>query len=205
MLFNYIDKIYCVNLDRRPDRWKKVSREFEKAGLSVERFSAIDSKDFKKEYPTKSSACGCALSHYFIIERAKLLGLKGIMVFEDDAELIDQFIPTLEICMRDLPESWDMLYMGGSHKEPPVKVTDKIYEVYKTLTTHAYIMRSTMFDRAIDLIRNIEQPVDGVFADMQKEFNVFITNPPVAWQVEGYSDIEGRNMNYDWIKNNNQQ
>ena len=199
-----IDKIYCVNLDRRPDRWRYASAQFDAAGLQVERFQAIDSNDFKIQYPTKASACGCALSHYFIIERAKMLGFKAVMVFEDDVELKPRFTHELEKCMGDLPEDWDMLYLGGSHKAKPVPVTNNIYKVVKTLTTHAYIMRSSMFNRAIELLRNIEQPVDGIYADLQKEFNVYITNPPIAWQREGFSDIEGRNMAYDWIKTNNQ-
>ncbi len=204
MIKNLVDKIYCINLDRRPDRWQQASNQFDAFCLNVERFPAIDSNDFKVKYPTKAAACGCALSHYFLIERAKLLGLKAIMVFEDDVELSGDFVNELLQCFPELPENWDMLYFGGSHREKPIPVTDKIYKVTKTLTTHAYIMRSTMFDRAIEVLKNIEQPVDGLYADFQKEFNVFITNPPLAWQHEGHSDIEGRTMNYDWIKTNEQ-
>lgn len=200
-MINFVDKIYCVNLDRRPDRWKYASAQFEAAGLKVERFAAIDSQDFKIEYPTKPGACGCALSHYFLIERAKMLGFKTVMIFEDDIELKPRFISELEKCIVELPEDWDMLYLGGSHREKPTKVTDSIYKVSKTLTTHAYIMRSTMFDRTISLLKNIEQPVDGIYADLQKEFNVYLTNPPLAWQREDFSDIEGRKMSYEWIKN----
>ena len=39
---NYFNKIYCVNLDRRQERWKEASDEFKKFSLDVERFSAVD-------------------------------------------------------------------------------------------------------------------------------------------------------------------
>ena len=28
--FDYFDKIFCINLDSRPDRWKQVQTEFDK-------------------------------------------------------------------------------------------------------------------------------------------------------------------------------
>ena len=31
--FDYFDKIYCINLDYRTDRWEQVQNEFEKIGI----------------------------------------------------------------------------------------------------------------------------------------------------------------------------
>ncbi len=44
--FDYFDKIFCINLDSRPDRWKQVQKEFDKVGIldRVERFSALTGK-----------------------------------------------------------------------------------------------------------------------------------------------------------------
>lgn len=198
------DKIYCINLERRPDRWELAKIEFEKHGLAVERFAAVDANEFKKEYTTKPGACACAFSHLLIIQKAKLLGLNSVLIFEDDAELHPGFVPLFEDCIKDLPEDWDMLYLGGSHQEKPQPVTNKIYRVSKTLTTHAYIIRKSMFDKIIELLTNLEQPIDGIYGDLQKVFNCYVTNPPLAWQRENFSDIEGRNMNYDFIRTNDQ-
>ena len=41
-LNQYFDKIYCVNLDRRPDKWAEAVEEFKKNNMEVERFAAID-------------------------------------------------------------------------------------------------------------------------------------------------------------------
>ncbi len=32
-LNNYFDKIICINLDRRPDRWKEAQEQFKNAGI----------------------------------------------------------------------------------------------------------------------------------------------------------------------------
>ena len=43
---DYFDKTYCVNLDRRTDRWDECMSEFTKYKLdSIERFPAVDGKD----------------------------------------------------------------------------------------------------------------------------------------------------------------
>ena len=43
-MFNkYFDKLYCINLDRRPDRWEKVSETFSSLNIEgVTRYSAVD-------------------------------------------------------------------------------------------------------------------------------------------------------------------
>lgn len=211
MMFNsikFVDKIYCINLDRRPDRWELASQQFIKHGLQVERFPAVDGRDFKKEYRQDNGNNGCTLSHYFIIERAKLLGLDAVMVFEDDVELHRDFQKLLHVVLTDLKEmhydDWSMLYFGGSHREQPIPVAETFMRVTKTLTTHGYIIRSSMFDLVINNFKNLDQPVDCFYASWQKEYPVYITNPPLAWQRKSYSDIVGREMDYPWIKSNKQ-
>lgn len=40
-----IDKVYVLNLDRRPGRWKSLSESASKVGIPVERFPAVDGSD----------------------------------------------------------------------------------------------------------------------------------------------------------------
>jgi GR25 family glycosyltransferase involved in LPS biosynthesis len=204
MINTIVDKIFCINLDRRPDRWAKASVQFEKHGLYVQRFSAIDKNDFKREYPMDNANNGCTLSHYFIVERAKLLGWKAVMIFEDDVVLHDDFMNQFNACMKDVPEDWELIYFGGSHRCGPHPVTEKIFRVNKTLTTHAYIIRESMYDFVIENFKKLDEPVDCFYTNVQGKGTSYITNPPIAWQREGHSDIVGRTMNYDWIKTNNQ-
>ena len=204
MIDELVDKIYCINLDRRPDRWQLASEQFVKHGLQVERFAAIDGNDFRIKYKADNANNGCTLSHYFLVERAKILGFNSVMIFEDDAVLHDQFDFLLEDCIQQLPADWDMLYFGGSHRQKPSYVTERLLRVHKTLTTHGYIIRASMFNQVINNLKNLQNPVDCFYAEWQKEFNVFITNPPIAWQRGGSSDICKREMHYEWIRTNEQ-
>lgn len=204
----YTDRVYCINLDRRPERWQLANEQFEKHGLDVERVSAIDGHQIPgKEYLTlKPGLYGCTASHYLLVERAKYLRLKSIMVFEDDVILRDNFYSELNACMDDLPEDWQMLMLGGSHRLLPIKMTNtnRLLQATKTLTSHGYIINENVYDRVTELLRNMQSPIDSVFAEIQQLGKVFVCNPPLAWQRGGYSDIENREMYYDWIKSNEQ-
>ena len=41
--FDFFERIYCINLDSRPDRWKRVQEQLIKLGSHdrVERFPAV--------------------------------------------------------------------------------------------------------------------------------------------------------------------
>lgn len=199
---NFIDQIYFINLDRRIDRLKKAQEQFNHHRITAERVAALDGNTIPEAalHGLKPGVYGCMQTHRHILATALDKGHDAIMVFEDDVELHPGFLPLLKDCIKDIPCDWDMLYLGGSHQEKPVPVTGKIYKVSKTLTTHAYIMRWPMFEKAIAMIDTFSQPVDGIYADLQKEFNCYVTNPPLAWQREDHSDIEGRKMRYDHIK-----
>ena len=41
ILNEFFDKIFCINLDSRPDRWEECEKMFSHYNLEVERVSAI--------------------------------------------------------------------------------------------------------------------------------------------------------------------
>ena len=62
--FDFFDAIFCINLDKRPDRWIHAQEQFKKIGIldKVKRFSAIERKDGR---------LGCIKSHLEIIKYAQ--------------------------------------------------------------------------------------------------------------------------------------
>jgi len=204
MLNNIVSKAFCINLYFRQDRWQSAASQFSKQGLNVERFNAIDGREFKTKYQAKPGNCGCNLSHFLIIQQAKMMGLDAIMVFEDDVILRELFVKKMDDILADLPEQWDMLLLGGSHRKPATPVTDKIYQCHETYCSHAYIMHWTAYDFFLQRLQNFDQPMDCFFPELQAQGYCFVTNPPMAWQQESYSDIEGRVMRYDHLKSNEQ-
>jgi GR25 family glycosyltransferase involved in LPS biosynthesis len=200
-------KTYCINLNRRPDRWAMASTQFEKHGLEVERFAAVDGNEIpgKESLTLKPGLYVCTASHFLLIQRAKYLRLPMVMVFEDDVVLHDNFNSILNEVLESLPLDWQMLIFGGSHKIPPTKMVWMNFQrCNKTLTTHGYIVKESLYDTLLEGWSSMQYPVDEITSNLQQSGNVYITEPPIAWQREGYSDIENSVVSYPWIKTNTQ-
>jgi|TARA_R110001606_G_scaffold343773_1_gene492361 GR25 family glycosyltransferase involved in LPS biosynthesis len=209
-LLDITDKIYCINLDRRTDRWQSVIEEFTKIGLKdkVERVSAVEASPGIK---------GCTFSHYNIIKQAKENKYKSILIFEDDVEFIrvDEFEATISnalLQLQNLGIDYDMFYLGGNVKGTQnKKVSNNLVELNNVKTTHAYIVTEKMYDIILNIFdsRGIhESPswdggdlnrlnIDFRYAtDIAPHYNVYGVWPMLAKQAAGISDLDGNFHEY---------
>jgi GR25 family glycosyltransferase involved in LPS biosynthesis len=192
---DYFDGIYCINLDERTDRWEQAKKEFDKLGISnVKRFSAI-----KHE----KGAIGCRESHLNIIQEAKNLGLKNILVFEDDVLVIENHLNEIENTLNELKNiEWELFYFGATVDPNVGKLTKETNNLVLTnfaYTTHAYAINNSIFD--FILSEAPFHPIIDVFYCRQivPRNKSFIMNPMLCIQQESYSDIEKHNADYWWM------
>lgn len=198
-LNEYFDKIYVINLDHRVDRMTTVIENFKLIGLTdYQRFSAIK---------TDMGWDGCNKSHLGVIEDARKNGYENFLVFEDDFVLHENFVELFTEFMGQLPSDWDMVYFGGNTSMATTKerVSKNLIKPNSILTTHCYGMKNTIYDKVLDESPNMS-PQSGFFRGQvidvyysQKicpTHNVYLTNPMLCTQSNGYSDIEKRNVNY---------
>lgn len=197
---NFFDKVYLINLDRRTDRMNECEKEFKKYNIVYERISAFDGSKLEGNYtPLIRGEIGCRTSHLNIIKKAKEEGLNNILILEDDFEFCDDFESKFKNYINQLPEDWQWIYFGGSHFEEPTKVTNNIYRVNKTYTTHAYAIKSEIYDKLIETLE-IFEPADVRLAALQKELNTYVTIPHLIYQRDGFSDIQNNNVSYEGIR-----
>lgn len=200
------DKIYVINLPSRPDRKYQIESQLKQMGQEYEILPAVSGKDFKNQLAGPDAGRnGCSVSHILAFKRAEYLGLDNYLILEDDAVLRMGFPGLMKNCMQDLPDGWDMLYLGASipQEETTTRITDRIHRLHKAFTTHAYMvnMKDHFLFKAMIEQFDFSMPIDAWFSIHHREhIQAFITVPPLAWQREGFSDIEGRNMNYNWIE-----
>lgn len=195
-------KIYCINLDRRVDRWNECLEIFSKHNMNVERFSGIDGNPgYEKLNGATDGDIGCTLSHYELVKKLKSEGIKEALILEDDVEFSEDFDPDfLEFIVGYAPKDWDMIYFGGNHVKEPTPVNTIYSKVNHTYTTHAYIIRDTVYDKVIELHGQGQKQVDVYYSEIQKEYNCYITNKVWAWQRGSYSDIQNQYVNYEFLK-----
>jgi GR25 family glycosyltransferase involved in LPS biosynthesis len=203
-LNSFFDHIYCVNLDKRTDRWQECLDEFSKNGIeNVERFSAVDGDTIptsEYSFPIRKGNAGFALSHINLLKDAIEKGYKNFLMFEDDVEFTDNFVEKFNIAIKDLPENWDILYLGGNHAwGVPSKITENLSIANNTLAMHAIAINSSVYQSLLD-VQTIHEPTDVTYSKNLYRFNSFVFTPSLAWQRPSWSDIEEANVDYGFLK-----
>jgi GR25 family glycosyltransferase involved in LPS biosynthesis len=107
---------FCINLDRRPERWEQMRSKFERCGVrGVERFAAVDGQQalLPANWSDSPGAYGCLRSHLEIIKEARRLGWPSVLIFEDDAALDPELSEKFSSYFQQVPADWEMLHFGG--------------------------------------------------------------------------------------------
>lgn len=214
ILNDFFSKIYCINLDRRQDRWKTSIETFEKFGIVVERFSAFDGKTLNLPYP-HASELGGSISHLNVIKMAKELNLSNVLIFEDDVVIDDNISTKFSNIIPQIPSEWDMLYFGGNHQGGINQVTENIFRVNHTYALQMYAINSKCYDLIINFLEErIDKVLNGkvshkpsVAADffialLQPSINCYCIRPHLSWQSQDFSDIQEKVVNYDYLLKN---
>jgi len=140
------------------------------------------------------------LSHLEIIKWARGKGLPSILILEDDVVFDDSLESRFAAYMRQVPADWDMLLFGGLHGGSPVPVTENVIKIEHSLSTFAYALSHTIYDRFIELNERALAAVDETNRILQKEYNCYCFIPHLAWVEEDYSDIRQEIEHLWWIK-----
>ena len=212
-----IDKIYIINLKDSTDRWKNCEEQLNKYGITnYERFDAIR-PDLNKIDPIQYSknnmkhsknyiigALGCKLSHLQIIMNAKKNNYNQILILEDDFLLCNNFLEKYNNIISIMNQdniAFDMLYLGFSIVRNNPYIDTNIINLKKITnghTTHAYILNKSFYNTIIDAIYKCYCEIDVCYANMQKKYDtIYGVYPCLITQMESYSNIMERNVNYN--------
>lgn len=204
-LNDYFDKIFCINLDSRKDRWETVQHQFDLHTLSIERIPAINGCDLGLDFPPeiKEGAVGCSLSHLFVMKYAKHLNLNNFLLIEDDIIFDDNLNDNFSKIVNQIPQDWDMLYLGGQHFHGMnlKQVNENIFKCEYTLSTHSVAFNNRVYDRFINSLVNITKPCDVHYAQSHADLNAYVIIPHLTWQSQSYSDVENAYVDYTFLKN----
>ena len=192
---NYVDKIYCVNLDRRLDRWEETKVEMKRLGLEdrVFRYSAVDGKLVENKSKLLPGEYGLIVTHINILNEAIENGYENILIFEDDVEFINDFID-IDKYFEKVPNDWDIIYLGGNHIQRPRPLNDRISRVTKTYTTHAMLVNRKCFKNLVDELSKFSAQLDVIYTNLR--LKLYTCTPSIATQRVSFSDIQGYNADY---------
>lgn len=193
--------VFYINLEHRTDRKEHVERELSELGWEYTRFNAV-------RLPN-NPALGCTLSHLKILEHAREKGLDYVVVVEDD------------ICFKNKPlflENLNKVLSSGKHFDvcllsgnllPPYKdFNEGAIQVSHSQTTTGYIVEKHYYETLINNIKTganllLRNPlhrnlyaIDMYWLQLQKKDVWIIIIPLTVTQIESYSDIEKKHVDY---------
>jgi GR25 family glycosyltransferase involved in LPS biosynthesis len=211
-----------ISLDRRPDRYQTFLENAEAADIHpdrITRISAVDAKTFDATiHPSVSlltahnirnkvrrsiyeidnhGAVGCSLSHFKTWEWTLQSTGPAVLIFEDDAEIPQDFQKRFAKVVADLPESWDVICfyntpMGDGATGCSTKVEGDLWYSCSSLTgSHAYLLSKRGAKRLLANAYPIELHMDAYMAFMSRMNRItMLWHPDLSiYQMFDKSDI----------------
>jgi GR25 family glycosyltransferase involved in LPS biosynthesis len=173
-----------MNLDSRPERWKEVQNELPKIGITnFRRFAAFPGGNAG----FSASHLACVAGH----------GLR--FIFEDDVYFEDFALDVFDKAISQLPDDFDMFYMGANVKIPAERYSDNLFRVTTGVhTTHAILFS----DHARQFIIENYDPAEHNIIDEWyyrkglSAMKCFVCSPLIAFQRGCYSDLRLQYFDY---------
>jgi hypothetical protein len=203
-------RILCINLDGRPDRWEQVTNEFNRVGLTVERFSAITGDN------------RCLAFNKSVYECMKLAKGDDLLLFEDDVVFEEEWTPL----GGRAPEDWLTIHLGANiigsdtmQWKMPDRFNEDLALLHNCWQSHATLYSADCVQFILDNFpyHTDEYEREGlIIFDEWLRTNVlsqgrsYLINPMIAYQRPSKSDIWNCESDYtgahrqgnEWLKRN---
>jgi GR25 family glycosyltransferase involved in LPS biosynthesis len=198
----WIDQIYYINLDSRPDRNKHIQKQLFNNGLAANRVSAIYGKK------GHDAMLACKQSHKFVVEISQKLKFSTICILEDDVVFEANFLSVANACTQRIPNDWDILFLGHCFSKPYSQpISDMIYRPINIFCTHCYCVNKKAYNILIQYLSNPKYnhvPIDHIYNSLHQKniLNMYMCYPSIAKQIPNLSDIgQGPNNSNNFINN----
>lgn len=202
-VWDYFKEIYCINLDRRTDRWENAQKEFESVGVldRVQRISAVNNPDGR---------IGLIKSFLKIFKDVKERNIENVLIFEDDVQFLQNNNPieTLENAISQVGKiEWSLFYLGANTHEKCNLFRPNLILLRNAFSAHAVAYSHKTYKQIIERFENTNKinnvnDINDVFFchEIQNKRTSFLVNPMIATQMPSFSDLEKRNVDYGFIE-----
>ena len=183
------DCVYCINLNTRPDRMRKIRRKLRKHKIDFHRVPGIEgggkeNRQIFREIERKNEhlkiaqkpriksefVLGAVRTKLSVLRDAKQKRYKRILILEDDLFFHKHFVE-LEKRIVDLPP-WKILYFGsGQRNWTGIKFGEFYYTPCKSFGMFAVGLDCSLFSELEGIIQRFELPVDNCMHSLQEVFS----------------------------------
>ena len=208
------EKIVCINLKERKDKYEFMLAQFIKNDIQVEWFHPVihnyankivkplvDAKvaHFNVQYANEFNTMS---SFYHVIKSALLDGAQSLFIIEDDFHMHKQFNELLPKYFDKLPADADIV-MFYSYEHPllpeNIRVNSRWIKGYKSWSHLAIGMNRRYMEEYIKQLDAFPRIGDLVtYQAMENGFNAYVSYPVLGIPARRFSsDIRGNEKNYE--------
>jgi len=201
-LNDMFNKTYVINMKNRPDRMQRSTSRLKDIGLDFERFEAVNGHNEERHSSLLPGEVGCYKSHFDILNNAFDNKYESILILEDDVVFVDNFSDKFFEGYKYIPDDWEMIYLGCNHKKPYTRINDYVVKCNFAYTTSAIIIKGSALEKLLRATKHMHRQIDVVYAEMQAagQLNAYAYHPWLMYQEDGWSDIQGRHVNYGMMR-----
>jgi glycosyl transferase family 25 len=162
---------------------------------------------------TSPGSLGCTLSHIAVLEMAKAQGWPYVLVLEDDFCFLGEAAEVRLRLARAVAVPFDVICLAYVHADRRgfEKVTEDLAHAWFLQTTSGYLVHSRFYDPLLrtfqeslqGLVRTGRAPefaLDRYWFRLQESHKFLCFTPRLGKQAPGFSDIEGRDVDYSRIE-----
>lgn len=208
-----VDNVYVCHYSKLKERKKSLLEQFQEEKIYQYQFIENFDKDnwdkdkIQKQYPnvflnwktgnpsynenSMNSERSLVLKHVSILQDFYDKKYESALVLEDDVVICDNFVEYCNMFMEQLPEDWDIAWVGSCLNLHEHSVDGKY--VYKTnrgsRCTHAFFISKSMVNKVISALSDVNLPSDHFYNYLIKKYNLnnYWFEPSLARQSMEYA------------------
>lgn len=201
---NLSKNIYVINLKERTDRKLHIEDQLKKINCTEYKLiEGINGNTLLNKTRLRNGMFGLVNTYLKIYDEWIQKDCDDIIIIEDDCLFVENFNEKLEDYIKNVPSDWDMLYFGANHNyhmgKKTIKINEKCIKLNNSYSAHCVLLKKKVFEELIENIKNFSIENDVMMSNLQNKYNAYSSSEVLATQIESYSDIENKIVNYDWL------
>jgi GR25 family glycosyltransferase involved in LPS biosynthesis len=198
------DVVFFINLESRKDRLQHITEQLSQTNIATEKIHRIDAV-----YDPANGAIGCSKSHCIALEQFLDSEHKTCLIFEDDFEFTlpqEQINTIVDRLFLESPK-FDVVMLSANIGQAQYTEHDFLVKIMNAQTMSGYAI-TRKFARA--LLKNAREglqqfertqipqlfAIDMYMKRLQPQSNWYCFWPKFGKQMQSYSNIERRLVNY---------
>lgn len=203
ILNEFFDRVVCLSLVEREDKYLHVKTQFDALGIDVEFHRAVIHPHNRTvgevmtlggvanlDYNNSANEYGCSREHYTIIKKAYHDGCRNICIFEDDISLRRNFNDLIAGYMSSVPEDWDLIMLNAVSGRSNFKRVNKLWvRAYKCYGTGAFALTRRGMEFYLAFQDNLYCQADRPLYEMQRTegWNCYLPAKPLTIQCHRFT------------------